>query len=72
MEYMSNEQIQTAITAVSEIGKVIRKVKRIPSGHLYAQLMGVLSLEKYEMIISLLKKTGLVTEQNNELIWMAD
>jgi ArsR family metal-binding transcriptional regulator len=69
---MSNEQIQAAITAVSEIGKVIREVKRIPSGHLYAQLMGVLSLEKYEMIIGLLKKTGLVTEQNNELIWMAD
>jgi ArsR family metal-binding transcriptional regulator len=69
---MTSEQIQTAITAVSEIGKVIREVKRIPSGHLYAQLMGVLSLEKYEMIISLLKKTGLITEQNNELIWIAD
>lgn len=69
---MTSEQIQSAITAVSEIGKVIREVKRIPSGHLYAQLMGVLSLEKYEMIIGLLKKTGLVTEQNNELIWIAD
>jgi hypothetical protein len=69
---MTSEQVQSAITAVSEIGKVIREVKRIPSGHLYAQLMGVLSLEKYEMIISLLKKTGLVTEQNNELIWTAD
>ena len=69
---MRSEQIQSAITAVSEIGKVIREVKRIPSGHLYAQLMGVLSLEKYEIIIGLLKKTGLVTEQNNELIWIAD
>lgn len=69
---MTSEQIQSAITAVSEIGKVIREVKRIPSGHLYAQLMGVLSLEKYEMIIGLLKKTGLITEQNNELIWIAD
>jgi hypothetical protein len=69
---MTSEQIQSAITAVSEIGKVIRDVKRIPSGHLYAQLMGVLSLEKFEIIIGLLKKTGLVTEQNNELIWIAD
>jgi hypothetical protein len=69
---MRNEQIQSAITAVSEIGKVIREVKRIPSGHLYAQLMGVLSLEKYEMVINLLKKTGLVTEQNNELIWIGN
>lgn len=69
---MTSEQIESAITAVSEIGKVIREVKRIPSGHLYAQLMGVLSLEKYEMIIGLLKKTGLITEQNNELIWIAD
>lgn len=69
---MSNEQIQAAITAVSEIGRVIREVKRIPSGHLYAQLMGVMSLEKYEMVINLLKKTGLVTEQSNELIWVGD
>jgi ArsR family metal-binding transcriptional regulator len=69
---MKNEQIQAAIKAVSEIGKIIREVKRIPNGHLYAQLMGVLSLEKYEMVINLLKKTGLVTEQNNELIWIGD
>ena len=69
---MNNEQIQAAITAVSDIGKVIREVKRIPSGHLYAQLMGVMSLERYEMVISLLKKTKLITEQNNELIWIGD
>ncbi len=69
---MDQEQRQAVISAVTEIGLVIRDAKRIPSGHLYAHLMGVLSLDKYQMIIGILKKTGLVIEQANELIWVGD
>ena len=69
---MDKQQISAAIEAISAIGRVIRDVKRIPSGHLYAQLMGVLSLEKYESAIGILKKGKLIAEEHNELIWIAD
>lgn len=69
---MEKQQISAAIEAIAAIGRVIRDVKRIPSGHLYAQLMGVLSLEKYEAAIAILKKGGLVREESNELIWIAE
>lgn len=69
---MDKQQISAAIEAISAIGRVIRDVKRIPSGHLYAQLMGVLSLEKYEAAISILKRTQLIKEENNELMWIAE
>lgn len=69
---MDKQQINAAIEAISAIGRVIRDVKRIPSGHLYAQLMGVLSLEKYEGAIAILKKGNLIKEESNELIWIAE
>lgn len=69
---MEKQQISAAIEAISAIGRVIREVKRIPSGHLYAQLMGVVSLEKYEAAISILKRTQLIKEENNELVWIAE
>lgn len=69
---MDKQQITAAIEAISAIGRVIRDVKRIPSGHLYAQLMGVLSLEKYESAIGILKKGKLIAEEHNKLIWIAD
>jgi hypothetical protein len=69
---MNNKQVSAAVEAISAIGRVIRDVKRIPSGHLYAQLMGVLSLEKYQIAIAILKKGNLIKEEANELIWIAD
>lgn len=69
---MDKQQISAAIEAISAIGRIIKDVKRIPSGHLYAQLMGVLSLDKYEATIAILKKGQLIKEENNELIWIAE
>lgn len=69
---MTSQEIATAIQAVASIGRMIRDAKRIPSGHLYAQLMGHLSLDKYELAIRLLKQESLIAEKSNELIWIAD
>ena len=69
---MNQQQINTAIEAVASIGRIIRDAKRIPSGHLYAQLMGVLSLDKYESIIAILVKGNLIKIESHELIWIAD
>lgn len=39
----------------------------IPSGHLYAQLMGKMSLEQYTKFIDILKDAGKITESGNVL-----
>lgn len=39
----------------------------IPSGHLYAQLMGKMSLEQYTKFIDILKDAGKVTENGHVL-----
>ena len=69
---MNQQQINTAIEAVAAIGRIIKDARRIPSGHLYAQLMGVLSLDKYESIITILVKGNLIKIESHELIWIAD
>ena len=37
----------------------------IPSGHLYAMLMGHLSLDTYQSIISAMKQSGRITERHH-------
>jgi len=69
---MNQNDLSVAIEAIAAIGKMIKEAKHLPSGHLYAQLANVLSLDKYEQVINLLKKTGLITERFNELIWIGD
>ena len=34
----------------------------VPSGHLYAAMMGMVSLQNYQFCISVLKDTGRITE----------
>lgn len=50
------------LTAASPLGGV-------PSGELYARLMGSLSLDGYNMIIGVLKNAGAVVENNYLLSW---
>ena len=48
--------------AIQEAGE-----EGIPSGHLYAMLMDKMSLGSYQGIIDLLKKKGMITENNHLL-----
>lgn len=41
----------------------------VPSGHLYAVLMGQMSLEVYNKYIGCLISAGLVTQKNHLLSW---
>lgn len=70
---MTKEQVRAQITIVQGIAETIRAFgpQGIPSGHLYAMLMGGLSLEQYDGCINLLKRAGLVTEKNHLLKWKA-
>lgn len=62
--------IESQVQVIKAIADAIRELGSVPSGHLYAQLMGKMSLECYERIIGILKNTGLVNENNHLLIWV--
>jgi hypothetical protein len=66
----NSKQIEASLLAVEAIADAIRKLKEIPSGTLYAIVMGKMSLESYNGIISLLKRTKLISEKNNLLTWI--
>ena len=53
-----------------KVGQALFLAKEIPSGHLYAMLMGELSLDEYTEIITILKKAGLVEEKHFLLSWI--
>lgn len=65
---MNKQQI--IIAMAQAIAEAIRSLGSVPSGHLYAQLMGKLELEEFNAIISVLVKSGLITNNNNKLVWI--
>jgi len=46
---------------------MLLEVKSAPSGHIYAALMGKMTLDEYTEIISVLKDIQLVTESHHVL-----
>lgn len=63
-----NQQRQEALRQiVLAVEKAIRDAGEIPSGHLYAALMGHMTLDQYNTIISVLKKAGKIEEKFNML-----
>lgn len=63
-------QVKAALNVVAALADAIRELKEVPSGVLYSSVMGQLSLESYGKVIDVLKKTGLVTEENHLLRWV--
>lgn len=57
------------IEIVASLGVAIKSLGEVPSGHLYARVMGHLSLEQYNSFIAVLKQQGLVSEKGHLLTW---
>jgi len=64
------EQVKAATMVVVTVGQAIRELGSVPNGHLYARLMGHLSLDSYNAVIETLKKAGVVKEENNVLTYI--
>jgi hypothetical protein len=62
-------EAKQAINVIHAVAEVIRELGEVPSGHLYAQVMGVVDLATYNKIIELLKGAGLVSENAYLLTW---
>ena len=71
---LEEEQLKKQAAAQIELIKIladtIKESKEIPNGHLYAAVMGSVSLDVYQSCIGILKRAGLVKETYNMLIWI--
>lgn len=67
---VTKEQVKSAFTALAAVAEAIREAKRIPSGTLYAMLIGKVDMPSYERMISMLKNAKLIEERFHELIWV--
>lgn len=71
---MSEQDLKTHLKSgfeiIRTIADAIRELKEVPSGVLYSHVMDKLDLPAYDRVISILKKTGLVTEENHVLKWV--
>lgn len=61
---------QAALEIIKTVAEAIRELGSVPSGHLYARVMGYLSLDAYTRIVETLKRTGLVEEHGHLLTWV--
>lgn len=50
------------------ISEAIRALGSVPSGKLYASVMGVMSLEQFNKVVDILKEAGVVRESQQHLL----
>jgi hypothetical protein len=68
----TKDEVLAGLMAVKAVADTIKELGSVPSGHLYAALMGKLNFESYMHIIEILKGAGLVREtMAHELEWIA-
>lgn len=70
MSGVTKDQVRAAVNTVVVLTETIRELKEVPSGVLYAQVMGHMSFENYQAAIALIKRTKLVSEENHVLRWV--
>lgn len=63
----TSNAVEAAVRASVAILEAVVDLGSIPSGHLYAQLMGRMSLENYNAIINGLVKAGMLTDRGHLL-----
>ena len=66
---VTKEQLGDAITMLA-IAESIQQLGEVPSGHLYAAVMGSTDLLTYERVVGLLVRSGLVARRGDLLIWV--
>jgi len=57
-----------AVRVAHAVAETIRELGQVPSGHLYARLMGVMELHQYEQVIGLLVDARLVERDRSHLL----
>ena len=65
---MNRAGIEAAANVVLAVADCIRELGTVPSGHLYARLMGQLDIESYQSVIGTLVRAGVVREHPSHLL----
>ena len=66
---MNEEQkIKAAVEIMKAVASAVKELGSIPSGHLYAQLIGKMSLDSYEKMTGALERMGVIRIDGNHLI----
>ena len=56
---------------LNAVAETVRDAGRIPSGHVYAMLVGRISLDGYEKMLGILQRAGLIHRTTtHELVWI--
>jgi hypothetical protein len=67
---MTDKEFDALIKVCRAVADAIRELGSVPSGHLYASLMGQMTLDTYYQILAALKDAGLVKEENHLLTYI--
>lgn len=70
MESPTRDQIVAAFNVVAALAEAIRVLGSVPSGELYARVMGNLSVQAYDSAIDTLIRARLVSKRNNVIAWI--
>jgi hypothetical protein len=62
------QQLRAAVSVTAAIAEVIRELREVPSGTLYAQVMNTLSADDYQRVLGLLSNAKLISVDGNHLI----
>lgn len=61
-------ELSARLAAIQAVADTIRHLRSVPSGRLYASVMGVLSLDRYEQIVGVLVDAALVERSPNHML----
>ena len=61
-------ELKAALNVLQAIAQTIRELGTVPSGHLYAQLMGHMDLPRYNQILGILTRSQLIVESPSHLL----
>ncbi len=64
----TTKQIAAYLETIRAIADTVQELGSVPAGHLYARLMGVMSLETFNGMIGTLTSAGLVKQNASHLI----
>lgn len=69
---VTQKQIEAGLELVKAFAETVKDAGRLPAGHLYASVMGRVSLSEFDQIIGILCRAGLVRRTPaHELVWIA-
>jgi hypothetical protein len=62
------EKVSAAVKVIAAIAEAIRELGEVPSGHVYAVVQNVVSLDQYEKCIQILVNAKLVRKDPSHLL----